>query len=149
MIKTAASYGLLLGFVMIVVQILSYITGIPLLLIVAYIGGIIYTTIVYREKYLDGAISYSKSLLFGVLISGFTFIIIGMYLYIQISFNPDKFQQAFNMILDNMKSQGYPVSDVSENMMHNPLFLLASYLITGLFTGLIVSSITSIFTKKK
>jgi hypothetical protein len=149
MMKVAAGYGLILGFVIIVVQTVSYITGLSILLIAAYIGGIIYATIVYREKYLDGIISYGNSLLFGVLVSGFTFIIIGVYLYVLISFNPDEFKQIFNVILENMKTRGYPVSDIHENMMHNPIFLLASYLLTGLFSGLAVSAITSIFTKKK
>jgi hypothetical protein len=147
--KIAASYGLILGFVMIVVQIISGIIGIPFLLVAVYVGGIIYTTVVYREKYLNGIISYGHSLLFGILVSGFTFIIIGIYLYVMVSFNQDEFRQLFNNILNNMKSNGYTVSDVNENMMFNPAFLLASYLITGLFMGLIVSIITSIFTKKK
>ncbi|MDR1582123.1 MAG: DUF4199 domain-containing protein [Prevotellaceae bacterium] len=149
MMKIAASYGLILGFVMIVVQIISGIIGIPFLLVAVYVGGIIYTTVVYREKYLNGIISYGHSLLFGILVSGFTFIIIGIYLYVMVSFNQDEFRQLFNNILNNMKSNGYTVSDVNENMMFNPAFLLASYLITGLFMGLIVSIITSIFTKKK
>jgi hypothetical protein len=148
MMKIAASYGLILGFVMIIVQVISYISGLSLLLVAAYIGGLVYATIVYREKYLGGSITYGKSLLFGILVSGFTFIIIGVYLYVLVSFNKEEFRHVFNAILENMKSQGYTVSDVHENMIYNPVFLIMSYLITGLFTGLIVSAITSIFTKK-
>jgi hypothetical protein len=148
MIKIAASYGLILGSIMIVAQTVSSLIGIPFLLIAVYIGGIIYTTVVYRDKYLDGIISYGKSLLFGVLVSGFTFIIIGVFLYAMISFNQDEFREVFNNVLENMKTQGYPVSDIRENLLFNPAFLLISYLLTGLFTGFIVSLITSIFTKK-
>jgi ABC-type enterobactin transport system permease subunit len=148
MMKVAAGYGLILGFVIIVVQIISYISGLFLLLVAAYIGGIIYSTIVYREKYLAGTISYGKSVLFGVLVSGFTFIIIGIYLYVLVSFNKAEFTQLFNAIIEKMKEQGYTVSDISANMIYNPVFLIISYLITGLFTGLAVSIITSLFTKK-
>jgi tryptophan-rich sensory protein len=149
MMKNAAGYGLILGFVIIVVQIISSILGISLLFVATYIAGIIYTTVVYREKHLGGVISYGHSLLFGVLVSGFTFIIIGVYLYILMSFNQEEFRQIFNATIEKMKAKGYTVSDLSENMIYNPIFLIVSYLITGLFTGLIVSAITSIFTKKK
>jgi hypothetical protein len=149
MMKVAASYGIILGFIMIIIQIISSIFGIPLLIILAYIGGIIYATVIYRDKYLDGTISYGKSLLFGILVSGFTFIIIGVYLYVFVSFNRDEFRQIFNALLENMKTQGYAVSEINENMMYNPVFLIVSYLFTGLLVGLAVSAITSIFTKKK
>jgi hypothetical protein len=149
MIKIAASYGLILGFVMIGIQIVISIIGIPLLFIAAYIGGIVYATVVYRDKHLDGTISYGNSLLFGILVSGFTFIIIGVYLYVFVSINKDEFRQIFNTVLENMKTQGYPVSNINENMMYNPVFLIVSYLFTGLLGGLAVSAITSIFTKKK
>ncbi|MDR1170272.1 MAG: DUF4199 domain-containing protein [Prevotellaceae bacterium] len=149
MMKIAAGYGLILGFVMIAVQIINYIIGVPLLMIATYIGGIIYTTVIYREKSLNGVISYVNSLLFGTLVSGFTFIIIGVFLYVLISFNQNEFQQIFNAILENMKDKGYAVSNVPENLISNPVFLLTSYLLTGLFSGVAVSAITSIFTKKK
>ncbi|MDR2383976.1 MAG: DUF4199 domain-containing protein [Prevotellaceae bacterium] len=143
MIKIAASYGIILGIVMIAVH------GIPLLFIAAYIGGIIYATVVYRDKHLDGAIDYGNSLLFGILISGFTFVIIGVYLYVLISFNREEFRQIFNTIIENVKAQGYAISDMHENMMYNPVFLIVSYLFTGLLGGLAISAITSIFTKKQ
>ncbi|MDR0384824.1 MAG: DUF4199 domain-containing protein [Prevotellaceae bacterium] len=149
MVKIAAGYGIIMGFVMIVAQIISSVTGLSMLLILSYIGGIFFSTIAYREKYLNGTISYGKSLLFGILISGFTFIIIGVYLYIWISFNPVEFSKAFNTIMEGMKTNGYAVSDISEKMIFNPVFLLMSYLFTGLLAGLSVSAITSLFTRKK
>jgi hypothetical protein len=148
MMKIAASHGLVLGFVMIITQIISSLIEMPLLLVAVYIGGIIYTTVVYRNKYLNGIIGYGKSLLFGILVSGFTFIIIGVSLYITASFNKDEFGQIFHAVLEKMKSQGYAVSDFPENLIYNPVFLIVSYLITGLFTGIFISAITSIFTKK-
>jgi hypothetical protein len=149
MMKVAASYGLILSLVILVVQVISYISGVSLLLLAAYVGGIVYATIVYREKYLNGTISYGKSLLFGILISGFTFIVIGVYLYVLISFNREAIREVFNAVLERMKQQGYDVSNMSVDLMYNPVFLIISYLITGLFIGLGVSAVTSIFTKKK
>jgi hypothetical protein len=148
-IKIAASHGLILGFVIIAVLIVSSIVGIPLLIIMAYIVGIIYATVVYRDKHLGGTIDYRSSLLFGILVSGFTSIIIGVSLYVFIMFNREEFRQIFNAVLERMKSRGYAVSDIHESMMYNPIFLIASYLFTGLLCGLIVSSITSILLKKK
>jgi uncharacterized protein (UPF0297 family) len=65
-----------------------------------------------------------------------------------ISFNKAEFREIFNLVLERMSEQGYAVSEVSADMLYNPVFLIVSYLITGLFIGLIVSAITSIFTKK-
>jgi hypothetical protein len=151
MVRIAATSGLILGFLLIVSQVISIIIGTSLFLVAVYITGIICSTVVYRNYYyLDNmTLSYGRSLLFGILTSGFTFIIIAVYLYIQISISPDEFLQTFNKILQTMEKQGYAVSGIDENLMFNPFFLIASYLITGLFSGLIVASITSIFTKKK
>ncbi|MDR1594282.1 MAG: DUF4199 domain-containing protein [Prevotellaceae bacterium] len=148
MVRIAACSGIILGFMMIIMQIVSAIAGSSLFLVAGYIAGIIYATVVYREHYLDGKISYGRSLLYGVLVSGFTFIIIGVCLYVWISINSDEYGKMLNAMMNNMKAQGYPVSDISEDLLYNPFFLLASYLITGLLTGLIAATVTSIFTKK-
>lgn len=125
--------------------------GTSLFIAAAYITGIICSTLVYRSYHHldDGTLSYGRSLIFGILTSGFTFVIVAIYLYIQISISPDEFLDTFNKILKSIKEQGYEVSGIDENLISNPFFLIASYLITGLFTGLTVASITSIFTKKK
>ncbi|MDR1886501.1 MAG: DUF4199 domain-containing protein [Prevotellaceae bacterium] len=146
MMKIASWYGLVLGFVFVVLTLLGILS--PLVSLIAYVGGIVYCTILYREKYSDGAISYGRSLLFGVLVSGFTFIILGVFTYVQMALHPDEFGQMFDAVVENMRARGYAAPEISENPMLNPAICIATYLFLGLFLGLAVAAITSIFTKK-
>jgi lysylphosphatidylglycerol synthetase-like protein (DUF2156 family) len=146
--KVAASYGLVSGFVMVVLMIINYAAKIPFMILCAYIAVIVYTTVSYREKYSGGTISYGKSLLFGILVSGFTFILLGIFVYMMISFYPDEYRELFNTVMENMKAQGFETAGVTENMIFNPITWITTYLFIGLFAGLTVSAITSIFTKK-
>jgi lysylphosphatidylglycerol synthetase-like protein (DUF2156 family) len=148
--KIAASYGLILGFVLVALELLSYIFKVQLLFITffSFAGGIFYATTVYREKYLGGSISYSKSLLFGVLLAGFSFIILGVYAYMHAFLNPEEFNKLFDMVVQKMKEQGFSVSEIQENPNLNPLTVVISYTLLGLLFGLIISSVTSVFTKK-
>jgi hypothetical protein len=155
MVRIAATSGLIFGFLLIVSQIICIIIGTNLFFVAAYVTGIICSTNVYRNYYHldDRTLSYGRSLIFGILTSGFTFITMAIYKYIQIAISPDEFLQAFGKILGemqkSMEEQGYIMSGVDEYLILNPFFLVASYLVTGLFSGLIVAPITSIFTKKK
>ncbi|MDR3245295.1 MAG: DUF4199 domain-containing protein [Prevotellaceae bacterium] len=148
--KIAASYGLILGFVLVALEIVSNIFKVQLLFVIffSFAGGIFYATTVYREKYLGGNISYNKSLLFGVLLSGFSFILLGMYAYMYIFLNPNEFKELFDIVVQNMKEKGISVSEIPDNPNINPLMVIISYTFLGLIFGLIISSVTSIFTKK-
>jgi hypothetical protein len=150
MVKVAASYGLILGFILVVFEVCAQIFKIPLffLTLFTFVGGIYYCTIVYREKYLEGNISYGKSLQFGVLLSGFTYIILGVYQFIYASLNPVETQKLYDMVIEMMKKKGFPVTEIAENPMLNPVLAIISYLFLGLFLGLIISALTSAITKK-
>jgi hypothetical protein len=151
LVRIAATSGLILGFLLVVSQIISIMIGTHLFTVAAYITGIICSTLAYRNYHHldDGSISYGRSLIFGILTSGFTFVVVAIFQYIQISISPDEFLDSFDKVLKSMKEQGYEVSDIDENLILNPFFLIVSFLVTGLFTGLAVASITSIFTKKE
>jgi hypothetical protein len=148
--KIAAGHGLIMGIVMSAVYMLILIFRVPLffIFIFTYIGGIVYATTVYREKYLDGIISYGKSLLFGVLVSGFAFIVVGVFFYVLISFYQEEYKELFNKVMEDMIANGYIKQQNIEYSMFNPLIWIISYLFFGLLGGLAVSAITSIFTKK-
>jgi hypothetical protein len=148
--KVAAGYGLILGFAMIAVYMLILVFKVPMsfLLLFTYIGGLVYTTLAYREKYLGGIISYGKSLLFGVLVSGFAFVILGVFFYVMISFYQEEYREFFNNIMAEMEAKGYIRQQDSEYSIFNPAIWLITYLSFGLLAGLAVSAITSIFTKK-
>lgn len=147
--KIAAGYGLALGFIMTVSQLIASATKIQILFLIVYTGGIIYTTIIYREKYLDGTISYGRSLLFGILVSGFAFTIVGMFVYVFISLYPTEYTELFNEIIKQMKTRGLVAPETPEQPVFNPITWIVSYLFMGLLAGSTVSAITSIFTKKK
>jgi hypothetical protein len=145
--KVAAGYGLILGLIMIVSQLISFL--VPLLSPGIYIAGIIYTTIHYREKYSGGTITYGRSLLFGILVSGFAFIILGMFFYIMFSLYPAEYMELFNAVMEKMKTKGLATpSETSMDSLRNPVIWIVTYLFLGLFAGLAVSAIVSIFTKK-
>ncbi|MDR2027209.1 MAG: DUF4199 domain-containing protein [Prevotellaceae bacterium] len=143
--KVAAGYGLILGFIMIASQLISFL--VPLLSPGIYIAGIIYTTIHYREKYSGGTITYGRSLLFGILVSGFAFIILGMFFYIMFSLYPE-YRELLNAVMEKMKTKGLATSETSMDSLRNPVIWVVTYLFLGLFAGLAVSAIVSIFTKK-
>jgi hypothetical protein len=148
--KIAAGHGLIIGVAMAVVYVLILIFRVPMsfMLVFTYIGGIVYSTTVYREKYLDGIISYGKSLLFGILVSGFAFIVLGMFFYALVSFYKDEYRELFNKVMEDMVANGYIKQQNLEYSIFNPLIWIISYLSFGLLGGLAVSTITSIFTKK-
>jgi hypothetical protein len=148
--KVAANCGLILGFILVVFELITQIFKISLffLTLFTFIGGIYYCTVGYREKYLEGIISYGKSVRFGVLLSGCTYFILGVYQYIYAALNPVETQELFNNVIEMMKENGFPVTEITENPMLNPIISIISYTFLGLFLGLIVSAITSAITKK-
>jgi hypothetical protein len=98
---------------------------------------------------LDGTISYGRSLLFGILVSGFAFTIVGMFVYVFISLYPTEYTELFNEIIKQMKTRGLVAPETPEQPVFNPITWIVSYLFMGLLAGSTVSAITSIFTKKK
>src|SRR6056297_368993 len=89
-IKMTMTYGLITGLVLIIYTLILYMTNnlldqnfiLGILNYVILIAGIIYGTKSYRDQYLNGYISYGKSLGTGVLISVFAGVIMGIFTYL-------------------------------------------------------------------
>jgi hypothetical protein len=148
--KIAAGHGLILGLILIGLQFIGTIVGLPLLFLPTYIAGIAYSAILYRERYMGGFITYGRSLKFGILVSGFTFIILGMFVYIWISLYPAEYRVALEAVVETMKARGFATQElVNTNPTTNPIIWIVTYLFMGVVAGLAVSAITSFFTKKQ
>ncbi|MDR1896024.1 MAG: DUF4199 domain-containing protein [Prevotellaceae bacterium] len=150
MVKVAASYGLILGLSLTVLSLVEHVLNISLIFItiLIFVGGIVYSTISYREIYLERVISYGKSLLFGIVLSMFIFLILGMYGYTFASFiDPVGYKERLNEAILIMQNSGFQSTNISDPMS-DPVTAVLSYSFLGLLVGLLVSSVTSIFTKK-
>lgn len=150
-IKVASGYGLVLGGVLVALSFIEYLLNLNLgwVGIFAFIVGVVYCTINYRDKYLGGYITYNRSLYFGVLISGFAYLIYGVYYFIYAKFiNPLGYLEFFSQFAQIMRQSGVAEKYIVDPMS-NPIIVAIGYFISGLLYGLIVSAITSIFTKKE
>ena len=148
--KIAARGGLSLGLTLSAINWLQYIFQLHLgfLDIAAYIFGIVYFTSRYRDGF--DSFGYRQSLAFGIQLSIFTYIILGMYTCIYITYiDPAGYLNTFNEMLKLMQESGIgAVGDRIIEPIRNPIFIIISYIITGAFMGLIFASITSLFTRK-
>ncbi|MDR2423434.1 MAG: DUF4199 domain-containing protein [Prevotellaceae bacterium] len=148
--KRAARGGLTLGCTLSAINLLQYLLNMRMgfLDIAVYIFGIVYFTLRCRDE--SNIFGYQKSLVFGIQLSIFTYIILGLYTYIYVEYiDPVGYHATFNEMLNLMKEYGLDAANNKEIApVRNPIFITLSYIITGAFIGLIVSSITSIFTRK-
>ena len=148
--KTAASSGLIVGGALVLLNLVEFLFGVStgIIFIFVIVAGIMYSTIVYRDKCLGGTISYGTSLLHGMLVCGFSFIILGVFYYMYATFiNPEGYMEYIKMVSQLAKEHGLSGREMSD-LMTNP-FVVIVYMFTGLLIGVIVSAITSIFTKKE
>lgn len=160
-VKNAMNYGAIVGFSLIFVAVVLYffnITESSIANVFQYIiifGGIVLGTVSYREKGLDGSISYGNSVRSGTLISLFASIILGFYLFLFFKIiDPAAMEKVFIMAEEQLLSNGTPEEQVEMGMemykkMMSPMFMAISTIFTFTIFGLIFSLIASIFIKKE
>ncbi|OQY03449.1 MAG: hypothetical protein B6I20_05045 [Bacteroidetes bacterium 4572_117] len=159
--KNALNWGVIVGVVMVIYSLIMYFLDLSLekwvgwVSYVLLIGGIVYSTIQYRDNVLGGAISYAQALGFGVLISLFAGIISGVYSYLLMAvIDPELIGKIMEMAQEQMLSQGLTDEQVEQAMEMQKGFMkpgvMALITIPSLtFMGFIFSLITSIFLKKE
>ena len=162
-IKMTMTYGLITGLVLIIYTLILYMTNnlldqnfiLGILNYVILIAGIIYGTKSYRDQYLNGYISYGKSLGTGVLISVFAGVIMGIFTYLLYEvIDPELLEKNLKILQEQMLQRGVPESQVEvmsevQEKFRSPLILMFSSIFTYGLMGLIFSLITSIFTKNE
>ncbi len=159
--KNAMNWGIILGIVLIIYSLIMYFLGLSLQKWVGYInyvlmiGGIIYSTIQYRDNVLGGSITYGKALGFGTLVIMFGSIITAVYAYVFYAYiDPDMITKILEMAEEEMVNKGLPdeqiemALEMQSKFMKPGLMALMSLPVVTFF-GFLFSLITSIFLKKE
>jgi len=159
--KSAMIYGLYLALALTLFSVILYATGLILnqkigyISLVIYVVGIILAQIHYRDSELNGNISYSQALGFGVSIMLFSGIITALYTIILYTIiDPGLIEQMKNIQEEAMLKKGMSEDQIETAMsiaskMMSPAWLSIMGLFGSVFMGTVVSLITSIFVKKQ
>jgi hypothetical protein len=166
------TYGAILGIVSIIFSIILYITGympynFKRMALTSVIGiGIMIAFIVvgsrtYRDKVLDGTISYGKALVLGMMIVVFATILSGFYslifnLFIDPEYSDKVFEATKNWMYDYMNNMGVPDASIEESMdridkqqaAYTPMKAFFQSIFYSFIVGFVLSLITSAFVKK-
>lgn len=159
--KTAMIYGLYLALVLTLFSVILYVTGLILNPTVGYISvvltiaGIVFAQITYRNKELNGTITYGQALGFGVAIMLFAGIVTALYTLVLYTFiDPGLIDQTKAIQEEAMLKKGLTEDQIEAAMsmtskMMTPGWLSIMGLVGSVFSGTIVSLLTSIFVKKQ
>lgn len=158
--KSAMMYGLYLGIAITLFSVILYVAGqtanksLSYITFLLYAIGIIVAQINYRNKELNGTISYGQAVGIGVAMMLFAGIISALYTIIIFKIDPGLIDQIKTMQEEAMLKQGLSQDQVDAGMsmaskMMTPGFIAISGLIVSVLFGTIISLVTSIFTKKQ
>jgi hypothetical protein len=161
-IKSTMTYGLITGVALILYTLLLYSTNnllrenflLSLMNYLILIGGIVAGTRSYRDRALQGYITYSKALGYGVVMSIFTGIVLGIFTYLLYTMiDPGLMEKSMAMIQEEMLKQGIEpgrVESISkmQRQIRSPFMMLIGSVLTYAFLGLIFSLVTSAFLQK-
>ena len=109
----------------------------------------------YRDKYLQGFITYGQSLGAGVVIMLYYSIISAIFAFILYKMiDPGLIDKMLAMAEEKMVERGIPESAMEQGLkvqekIMNPAVLAVSAIINGVFFGTIISLIISIFTRRE
>lgn len=162
MMKTALTYGLLIGVLMLVIHLVFYFAGAIASMYMAYIyyavmlAGIVLATKAWRDEVMGGYISYGQALGFGTLTIFFASVLVGVYFFIFYKFvDPGALNDLLVAAEQKMIDKNPAITDeeldlalsISQRFM-KPGFMALSSILNYTFLGFIMSLITSIFMKK-
>ncbi len=159
--KTSIISGIYLGIASILISVIFYVTGNPFSKIATWIGyavavaGVVLAQLNFR-KTLGGTMLYGQALGVGILTIVFASILSSIYTFVLYQFIDPSLQDQLRLFTEEqIVKQGKVPEDQIEmavNMatkFQKPVFLLIFGILGSAFLGLIISLITSIFTKKK
>lgn len=168
-------YGLIFGIVLVVYSAITTLTGMTekmltggiqmsmlslALSLIIYFGGIFLCQKSYRDKKLEGIMPYGQALTFGILVTVFGSFLVAVYQFIYTQWiNPDFGQEVYELSREmtiNMlerfnapeESFDLALSKLEEKGVQTPVDFAFGAIMNGLIMGIIVSLITSIFSKK-
>ncbi len=159
--KSAMIYGLYLALVLVLLSVILYVSGLILnqkvgyASMVVYVAGIIFAQITYRNRELNGTISYGQALGFGVAVMLFSGIITALYTLILYTYiDPTLIDQMKAVQEEALLQKGMSEDQIEAAMsvaskMMSPGVMSIMGLLGSLFVGTIISLVTSIFVKKQ
>lgn len=159
--KSAMVYGLYLALVLTLFSVILYVSGLILNTKVGYvsivltIAGIVIAQINYRNRELNGVISYGQAVGFGVAIMLFAGIVTALYTIVLYTFiDPSLIDQMKAVQEEAMLGKGMSEDQIEAAMsmtskMMTPAWMSIMGLFGSVFSGTIVSLLTSIFVKKQ
>jgi hypothetical protein len=161
--KHAMMYGIYLGAALIILSLLFYVFDLYTESWVSYItyavllGGIVISAIAYRDKHLNGYITFGQSFLVGFYTALFAGIIAAAYTAIFMSFAGDELRAILmQKAEDSMIEKNPELTDeqldmalkITERMM-GPVWLTIISFLSNVFFGAVFSLLASIFIKKE
>lgn len=162
--KNAMTSGLIVGILQSTLILVVHLIGvdiikppfsITLLSYIIVIGGIMYGTRKFRDESLDGVISYSKALGFGVLVCVFAGIIYGIYMIMHMHFIDTEYLTKFmSAAEEEYYKAGFSEKQIEDAMLilgavQKPIVMVLFTVFGSVFMGLLFSLVTSAFLKKK
>lgn len=158
--KSAALYGLYIGVVITLFSVILYVTGQTTNKVLGYIsfpiyfGCVLWAQLQYRNKNLNGEISYGQALGFGVAAMLFSGVVSMIYTLVIYNVDPSLIEQLKAVQEQAMLAKGMSEDQVEAGMkiaerFMSPGIMAISGIIGSAFVGTIISLITSIFVKKQ
>jgi hypothetical protein len=158
--KSAMIYGLYLGIFFVLFSVILYVTGqsqnktLGYISFPLYIIGIVLAQLHYRNHELNGFITYSQAVGFGVAIMLFSGIISALYTLIIFNLDPSLVEQMKITQEEAMLQKGMSEDQIEAAMsvaskMMSPAWMSIMGLFGSVLIGTIISLITSLFIKKQ
>lgn len=159
--KSAMSYGLYLALALTLFSVILYASGLILnnkvgyFSIVLTIAGIVIAQTNYRNKELNGVISYGEAVGFGTAIMLFAGIVTALYTLILYTFvDPGLIEQMKVVQEEAMLQKGMTEGQIDATMsmtskMMTPAWMAIMGLVGSVFIGTIISLVSSIFIKRQ
>jgi vacuolar-type H+-ATPase subunit I/STV1 len=158
--KSAMIYGLYIGIIATLYSVVLYVVGqtqnkgLLSVMYLFYIVGIVLAQINYRNRDLNGNISYGQAVGFGTAVMLFGGIISALYTLIIFKIDPGLIEQIKTIQEEALLQKGLSEDQIEAAMsitskMLTPGIMAISGLFGAVIIGTIISLITSIFVKKQ
>ena len=161
--KNAMTYGLIIGLVYVVADIIFYLTGVnfsvfaSVAIYAILIGGISWSQVRFRNDVLGGYAKYGKILQIGILITVFLAVIVAFYKFIMYSFVDKNLINKYYMLAEQKITSSGLQKDMVDKILDDlakdqekmtPLKMVWKEFMGTTIFGIIIVLISSIFTRK-
>ena len=160
LLRAASVYGLYLGLLLILIQVIQYLSDIyvsPMFSMITGIGTIVVLVLIiknFRETKMNGWLTYGQGVGIGTLTATFAGLLLGGFMLVLVTLIDTEYTEKFLMQLEDTLIQGkYPEDKLDDYMdtqrdnINRVSFAYGPILQFGI-GGLIVSLIASLFLRK-